>query len=206
MLHLDFFGHIELTLFSSSKKWLNAVGPFDKGHVKKINLRRIIMNPRIVLIVIVVLCSIGAAFSAEQVDWQAFSENLAVAVCSDNPGLRNSALCMVVQYAENLKIERGTIFDIVRIFRGDDDVNVRLLAMVALYKSGDSWAMDYLKRHSAFETNPRIQKLCCCAVKRYYAKIDSVREAKILANNNDSTVEEQPTNAAVLMDIQPYGF
>lgn len=169
------------------------------------------MNTRIVFIAIVVLCLTGAAFSAktaDQVDWKAFSENLAVAVCSDNPGLQNSALCMIVQYADNLEIERGTIFDIVRIFRSENDPNVRLLAMVALYKTEDTWAMDYLKRHRAFETDLRIQKICCYAVKAYYTKLDSVREAseKILVKNTDTIIEEQHSNAAAMLNIQQYGL
>jgi hypothetical protein len=175
---------------------------------EKFKPRRIIMKTRIVLLAIVVLCLTGAAISAEQVNWQAFSDNLAVAVCSDNPGLRNSALGMIIQYADNLKFERGTIFDIVRVFRDDKDVNVRLLAMVALYKTEDSWAMDFLKRHSAFETNPRIQKICCCAVKTYYSKMDSVRTAseKMLVENSNSTVEEEPANTAAVLTIQQNGF
>jgi hypothetical protein len=166
------------------------------------------MNTRIVLVAVAVLCITGAALSAEQVNWQAFSDNLAVAVCSDNPGLRNSALEMIIQYADNLKFERGTIFDIVKIFRSKDDVNVRLLAMVALSKTEDSWAMDYLKRHAAFETDPRIKKICCCAVKLYYAKLDSVHEAneKVLVKNSGSTIEKQPVDAAAALSIQQNGF
>ncbi|RPI02433.1 MAG: hypothetical protein EHM72_04185 [Calditrichaeota bacterium] len=160
------------------------------------------------VIALVLLVSAIYAEPQAKLDWQKFSKNLALAVCSENDGLRNSAMCMMIQYADQLTFDRSTIYDIIRIFRNNEDDNVRLLAMVTLYKSEDPWAMDFLKRHRRFEENQRIKKLCCCAVKAYYAKMDSIREFNetLLVRAAERIAKDQALASAKALNAEQYGL
>ncbi|MBN1559094.1 hypothetical protein JW998_02510 [candidate division KSB1 bacterium] len=161
----------------------------------------------ILAIVLFSLFAIGATATAAEIDWDAFSKNLIVALKSDNPGLQQSAMCMIIQYADNLTIPRSAVFDIVKVFRSDKNDNVRLLALVTLHKIEDPWAMDFLRRHRQFERQTRVKQLCCCAVNTYYAKKDSLKaekQEKILVQAQNELLKEHVA-AAGTMEIQ-YGF
>ena len=142
----------------------------------------------------------GTIFATpDNVDWESFSKNLTAALKSDNSGLQQSAMCMIIQYADNVKVPRDAIFEIVKVFRSHDNENVRLLALVALYKTQDPWAMDYLQRHRRYEQESRIKKLCCCAVNTYYAKMDSLKAEKaekILAQTQEKLVKDKLVKTA----------
>jgi len=62
---------------------------------------------------------------------------------------------------------KPAIFDIVSIFRNNADPKVRHLALVALYRTQDPWAMDFLKRHLEFEGDEQIQKLNLNVIRDY---------------------------------------
>lgn len=160
------------------------------------------------LIGLLMLPAFSYADNLDHVDWDAFSKNLATAMKSDNPGLQQSAMCMMIQYGDNLNIKRDTVFDIVRIFRSDENKNVRLLAMIALYKIEDPWGMDYLKRHNRFESEKRIQTLCCCAVNTYYAKMDSLKHPSetVLVQAEQKVVEDFYTQATETIQLDEFGF
>ncbi|MBN1481882.1 hypothetical protein EH223_06035 [candidate division KSB1 bacterium] len=170
---------------------------------------KLLLMTFVLLSLIISECVIGAPKVPQNVDWQAFSENLAKAIKSDNKGLQQSAMCMIIRYAENLSIPRDAIFEVVRVFRSDGDTNVRLLALVTLHRAEDPWAMDYLKRHRLFEKENRIKKLCCCAVRTYYAKRDSLKADKteqILAQKTHEVLESYSAQAAGMLNLDEYGF
>ena len=161
---------------------------------------------KIVILVLMLMMS-APLWADKNVDWKAFSKNLAEAIKSENPGLQQSAMCMMVQYGDKLDIDRDIIFDIVHIFRVDKEENVRLLAMMALYKLEDPWAMDFLKRHRKFEKQERIHRLCCCAVQTYYAKMDSIKnEGAILVSAENQVVEMHAAKAKENIEVEQYGF
>lgn len=170
------------------------------------------MKTKLFILAIVLLSLVFSAHvysAAPDIDWQAFSENLTRAIKSDNEGLQQSAMCMIIRHAENLSIPRDAIFEIVKVFRSDHDTNVRLLALVTLHRTEDPWAMDFLKRHRRFETEERIKKLCCCAVRTYYAKMDSLKTEKtqqILAQESQKVVEPYSAKAAEILHLDEYGF
>ncbi len=93
----------------------------------------------------------------EKTDWKAFSENLTNAIASDNEGLRQSAMQHIITYSSKLEMD-GAVFDLVRIYRYEKDQRVRQMAVVALNKIGNSWAMNFLKRNLRFEDNPVIYR------------------------------------------------
>lgn len=162
-----------------------------------------------VLVSMLFSTQIFAEQETESVDWEAFSANLSKAIKSDNAGLQQSAMCMVIRYAENLAIPRDAVFEIVRVFRGDKNENVRLLALVTLHKVEDPWAMDFLRRHRRFEKEARVRKLCNCAVRVYYAKMDSLKAEKteeILVKATDDLLDQYYATAAEHINLQDYGF
>ncbi|NOY06380.1 MAG: hypothetical protein GXO82_07090 [Chlorobi bacterium] len=99
---------------------------------------------------------LGAATTT--INWPLISQNICNAIKSDNDGLRQSAMQRIIQY-EGLLDVSDMVFDLVSIFRDHDDVRMRQLALIALYKTHDSWAMGFLKRRLAFEDSPKFRYL-----------------------------------------------
>lgn len=119
----------------------------------------------------------GAAANAQErtVNWDAFSKNLVRAIQHGNEGLQQSAMCMIIRYGDNLNVKDAR-FDIVRIFRSHKNPKVRQLALVALYKIQDPWAMYFLSRNIRFEKDEAIKKLNCCIVNAYNAKKEAAKQ------------------------------
>ncbi len=92
---------------------------------------------------------------AKETDWQSFSANLVTALASSNQGLQQSALAQIIHYGDRLDVD-AAIFDIVRIYRSHQDTGVRMMALAALHKTQNHWAMDFLRRSTRFETSPRL--------------------------------------------------
>ncbi len=92
------------------------------------------------------------------VDWPMVSQNISNALKSGNDGLRQSAMQRIIQY-EGLLDASDMVFDLLSIFRDNEDVRMRQMALIALYKTRDPWAMKFLKRRLAFEDSPRFRYL-----------------------------------------------
>ncbi len=128
-------------------------------------------------IIFFLFCNIGYTRELQDVDWDAFSENLVKAIQSDNEGLQRSAMGMIIRYAEYLNVKDAR-FDVVRIFRSHKNSKVRQLAMVTLYHMKDDWAMYFLKRNIKFEKDECIRKHCCCIVNSFYAEKEAKKAKK----------------------------
>ena len=134
------------------------------------------MKKMIVVFAIVLLAVLTVPLHADgleqgTVDWDAFNKNLAVALNHSNPGVRTSAYSLISQYASypGFHVSCESVYDICREFRNTkNDESVRLMAMVALYKTGDTWAMDFLKRHAEHEKDQRIKRVCCSMCQKYF--------------------------------------
>ncbi|MFQ5569050.1 MAG: hypothetical protein ACE5G0_05210 [Rhodothermales bacterium] len=88
--------------------------------------------------------------TADAAQWEAFSGNLVHALQSDHEGLKLSALQLVIQYGEKVDVD-GAVFDVVRLYRDHKNEGVRRMAVVAMGKMQNEWAMDFLKRSERFE-------------------------------------------------------
>ena len=93
-----------------------------------------------------------------KVDWEILSENLVNAIQSDNPGLQQSAMRLVIQYTDHVDVDEA-LLDMMRIYRFSDNSKVRQLALVTLNKIGDDYAMDFVRRNLEYETDEKIIKL-----------------------------------------------
>ena len=100
--------------------------------------------------------------------WEVFCENLCYCLKMNNEGVRNSALQHIVTYGEYLNMD-AAVFDVVRIFRNSKDERVRQLALAALHKMQNGWAMNFLKRSIDYEKSPTIKKQLRIIVSEYYA-------------------------------------
>ena len=96
-----------------------------------------------------------ASMTAEQ--WEAYCEKLETALASENDGLRQGALRMIIQYGHYMEFGRLAVFDAVRLYRDHKDARIRRMATVALLKMNDSWAFDFLERSVAFEKNTAVK-------------------------------------------------
>ena len=131
-------------------------------------------------LMLMIINTVTAQTTERKVDWELISENLVVAIQSDNPGLQQAAMRLVIQYADNLDMD-DAVLGMMRIYRFNEDSKMRQLALVTLHKIGSEYAMDFAKRNLEFETDEKIIKLsqaciCDCVRKNLFA----VREADTL--------------------------
>lgn len=91
-----------------------------------------------------------------ETDWAAFSENLVVALGTDNDGLQVSALQMIVRYGERLDV-RDAAFDVIRMFQNHRDPRVRRMAAVGCTRLKSGWALGFLRMSEPFERDARVR-------------------------------------------------
>ena len=98
--------------------------------------------------------------------WQTFSDNLTKSLKSENPGVKYSAMQLIIEYSDDINVEDG-VYDVMREFRNNEDQNVRKLALITLYKMKNDWAIDFLKMHHKFEENNEIKNTISSIVTAY---------------------------------------
>jgi len=130
-------------------------------------------------LMLMIINTASAQATERDVDWELISENLVVGLQSNNPGVQQAAMRLVIQHAENLNIDEA-VFDLMRIYRFNDDTKMRQLALVTLHKIGSEFAMDFAKRNLEFESDEKVLKLsqaalCDCIRKNTFA-VDNVTE------------------------------
>ncbi len=102
-----------------------------------------------------------------QVNWDAFSINLTVALKSGHRGLRQSAMQRIIQYGDSLNMEDG-VYYMGRIFCYGTDTQERRLALAALDKINSLKAMAYIYQGLKWEDHECIKKQGCCALNAFY--------------------------------------
>ena len=90
--------------------------------------------------------------------WEAFSLNLVEALRSDNLGLKCSALQQIAAYGPKVDV-RSARFEMVRLYRNNKDMRVRMAALSALSQVNDAWVADFLARSARFERDPEMARL-----------------------------------------------
>lgn len=98
-----------------------------------------------------------SATEKTQPDWQAFSENLVNGLQSENEGIRQSAMQLVIEHGDKVDVNNAA-FDVLHVFRNNDDQKVRQLALTTLTKMGNERVNYFLKRQVKFEADPVIRK------------------------------------------------
>ncbi len=128
------------------------------------------MSKFLVSILIVSLLS-SFAFATtnnDQTDWAKFSENIKVALQSENTGLKYSAMQHIIKYSDDLNVDNpSAVFEVMREFKNNEDQSIRRLSLITLYKMNNDWAMASLKRQYKFEENIKIKNAIGAVVLAY---------------------------------------
>lgn len=105
--------------------------------------------------------------SVSQEQWRDYSERLSQTLMAEHAGLQQSALQRIIRYGSYLTSDKETVFEIVKIYRGNDDERMRRMAVVALGELEDPWAMGFLKRAVRFEKSAEVAHTIKYVLKNY---------------------------------------
>jgi hypothetical protein len=98
-------------------------------------------------------------------EWNTFGDNLIQALRSDNDGLKASAMQMIIKHQGKLWVHEAA-YDIYVIFREHENVKMRQMALVTLYKMQNDWFLASLEDELDRETSPAIRHqilaIMCC--------------------------------------------
>ena len=100
-------------------------------------------------------------------NWQQFSQNLVKTINSQHQGLKQSAMQRVIQYSDKLDV-KDAAFDIYNVYRFNENENLRRLALVALYNTNYSWAMNQIVKDSEIEQSPALKRQMSFMVNEYF--------------------------------------
>ena len=125
--------------------------------------------------IIIFLCSIiclvfifnNVFADSKAQQWERASKTMVRALKTDNDGLKISVLHNIIRYGDKLDVG-DAVFDIMRIYRNHKDERVRQLALIALHKIENDWAMNFLKRALKFENSPILRKRIYAILFDYY--------------------------------------
>ena len=102
--------------------------------------------------------------------WETFRRNLEENLASSNYGVRQSAMQLIVQYGDRLKLDRNAVFSLMRTYRYEKDMRYRRMALAALHKTQDKWAMAFLRTSLRFEKDPALLHIIQAIVLDYDSK------------------------------------
>jgi hypothetical protein len=134
----------------------------------------------ILVLSVTVLGSGSLQAQANQTDWQLFSKALVKAAKHDNHGVRLGAIQQIAIYGSHLDVD-DAVFDVVGVYRNSKNQNERILALSALGKMRNAWAMDFLSRSVPFEKNDRVRQITIDVVNQYRTGPNNPESARALA-------------------------
>lgn len=132
------------------------------------------MNILCSMICLVFISNIAFADSKAQ-QWDRASKTMVKALKTDNDGLKISVLHNIIRYGDELDVG-DAVFDIMRIYRNHNDDRVRQLALIALHKIENEWAMNFLKRAVQFENSPTLRKRIYAILYNYFQQQGEVEK------------------------------
>ncbi len=99
------------------------------------------------------------AFATEESEekWDDFSKNLVKALTSENNGIQKSAMQMVIKHGDKVDVNDAA-YDVLYVFRTDENQKVRQLALSTLAKINNDQVNYLLERQIKFEADPVIRK------------------------------------------------
>jgi hypothetical protein len=91
--------------------------------------------------------------------WETFRKNLEKNLASSNYGVRQSAMQLIIHYGDRLKLDRNAVFCLMKTYRNEKDMRYRRMALAALHKTQDEWAMGFLRTSLKFEKDPALKHM-----------------------------------------------
>lgn len=138
-----------------------------------------------------------------------FGKQLKASLESDNAGIKRDALQHITYFAsfyENGIDFSDTVPTLVDLYRNDDDADVRLFSLVALYAIGDENGMQQV-RSSIYAQRwpPRLQWVTMAALVSYYGPetFEMDREAAMIAENLMAYYSRPRIEVGPLEVVQP---
>ena len=92
----------------------------------------------------IVLANDGENYSKDH--WKIFTKNLVVGLKSDNHGVQQASMVLILRYKDKLDLNK-TVFPLIDIYRKDPNERMRQLATVALFYTQNKWAENYLREN-----------------------------------------------------------
>ena len=105
----------------------------------------------------------------QNVDWKLVSKNLIKALASDNAGLRQSAMLMIVRHGDKLQV-KDAVYDVMHVYRTSDNPCVQKLALATLHKMESKWAMGFLRVDYRFQKSDELKRMVAAILQEYDAK------------------------------------
>jgi hypothetical protein len=90
------------------------------------------------------------------------------------------AIQQIAIYGSHLDVD-DAVFDVVGVYRNSKNENERILALSALGKMKNAWAMDFLSRSVPFEKNDRVRQITIDVVNQYRTGPNNPESARALA-------------------------
>lgn len=110
------------------------------------------------VILIFTLFSSNSLFAQhETVNWDLVNKQLVHSLQSQNESMQQCAMQCVINWSDWVNVDDAT-FDLLRIFRFNENQKVRQMALMTLFKMNNDYARDRMKMFIKFEKNPRIKK------------------------------------------------
>lgn len=138
-----------------------------------------------------------------------FGKQLKGSLESDNPFIKRDALQHITYFAsfyENGIDFSDTVPTLVDLYRSDDDANVRLFALVALYAIGDERGMQQVRQSMyAQRWPPRLQWVSMAALVSYFGPetFEMDQEAAAIAQNLMDYYTQPRIEVGPLEVVQP---
>ena len=104
-----------------------------------------------------------------EIDWKHVSKNLVKALASENDGLRQSAMVMIVRHGDKLRVN-DAVYDVMHIYRTHKDERVKQLALATLHKMESKWAMGFLRVDLRFQESEKLRRMVLAILQNYDAK------------------------------------
>ena len=95
------------------------------------------------------------AQEANETNDEAVIANLEEGVQSENLGLKVSSA-----YYLGEKRSKDSVIPLMKILKGDENPEARIIAALSLFKIGDEQGMFAVKRAIKFDDSPRVAKIC----------------------------------------------
>lgn len=106
------------------------------------------------LMIAVLIVAAASNVLAKDADWKKLSDGIRMALISDNEGVQQSALRMVIKYGKNLDIE-DSVQEMIRIYRSQSDEQLRRLVLLAIYQIDEKQALQLLSEQLDRETQTK---------------------------------------------------
>jgi len=142
-------------------------------------MNRLFMSSIFIMIIVFAMSTLVVAGDVDT-KWDKASRNMVEGLKYGNDGLKQSILQNIIRFGDSLDVNEA-IFEIMRIYRNHENEGMRQLALIALHKTNNDWAMAFLERAVKFEKSPKLRKSICAILRECNRPVNL--DESLLADN-----------------------